>query len=115
MSGFYTIEHYVITWQFSSCEQGSYTCLFNIHCSKMNLVKEKHGGLIPTSLKRWPLKLIKHFVDTTRVSPSHACPAGCCLLNFLNLLRLKFRVRALNGCCILWFRPDQSFVCNEYS
>ena len=69
----------------------------------MNLVKEKQGGLIPTSLKRWPLKLIKHFVDTTRVSPSPAGPAGRCPLDFLNLINLKFRKRAPNWCCILYF------------
>ena len=47
-----------------------------------------------------------------RVSPSPAGPAGCCPLNFLNLINLKIRVRAPNGCCILQFRPNQSFVCN---
>ena len=30
----------------------------------------KQGGLVPPGLKRWPFKLIKHFADTTRVSPS---------------------------------------------
>ena len=34
----------------------------------MNLVKEKQGGLVPTGLKRWPFKLIKHFADATGVS-----------------------------------------------
>ena len=28
MSGIYNIEHYVMTWQFLNCEQGSGTCLF---------------------------------------------------------------------------------------
>ena len=60
----------------------------------MNLVKEKQGGLVPTGLKRWPIKLIKHFADATGVSPSPAGPAGCCPLNFLNLINLKFQVRA---------------------
>ena len=62
----------------------------------MNLVKEKQRGLVPPGLKRWPLKLIKHFADTTRVSPSPAGPAGCCPLNFPNLIiiNLKFRERA---------------------
>ena len=41
------------------------------------------------------------FTDTTCVSPSPAGPAGCFPLNFLNLINLKFRVRAPNGCCIL--------------
>ena len=63
----------------------------------MNLVKEKQGGLVPTGLKRWPIKLIKHFADATGVSPSPAGPAGCCPLNFLNLINLKFQVRAPNG------------------
>ena len=71
----------------------------------MNLVKEKQGGLVPPGLKRWPFKLIKHFADTTRVSPSPAGPAGCCPLNFLNLINLKFRVRAPNGCCISVIHP----------
>ena len=64
----------------------------------MNLVKEKQGGLVPIGLKRWPFKLIKHFADATGVSPSPAGPAGCCPLNFLNLINLQFRVRAPNGC-----------------
>ena len=34
----------------------------------MNLVKEKQGGLVPTGLKRWPIKLIEHFADATGVS-----------------------------------------------
>ena len=62
----------------------------------MILVKEKQGGLIPAGLKRWPFKCIEHFADTTRVSPSPAGPAGRCPLNFLNLINLKFRVRAPN-------------------
>ena len=57
----------------------------------MNLVKEKQGGLVPPGLKRWPFKLIKHFAGTTCVPPSPAGPAGCCPLNFLNLINLKFR------------------------
>ena len=62
----------------------------------MNLMKEKQGGLVPPGLKRWPFKLIKHFVDTTRVSLSPAGRAGCCPLNFFNLINLKFQVRAPN-------------------
>ena len=81
----------------------------------MNLVKEKQGGLVPPGLKRCPFELIKHFADTTRVSPSPAGPAGCCPLNFLNMINLKFQVRASNGCCILYLRPNQSFVCNFLS
>ena len=80
------------------------------HCTTMNLMKEKHGGLIPMGLKRWPFKLIKHFADTTRVLPSPAGPAARCPLNFLNLINLKFRGRAPNRSCILKFRPNQSFV-----
>ena len=102
MSGVCGIEHYVMTWYFSNCEQGSYIFVFfNRHCSTINLVKEKQGGLIPPGLKRWPFQLFQHFADTTRVSPSPAGPAGCCPLNFLNLINLKFQVRAPNGCCIL--------------
>ena len=74
---------------------------FNRHCSTMNLVKERQGGLVSLGLKRWPFKFIKHFAYTTRVSPSLAGPAGYCPLNFLNLINLKFRVRAPNWCCIL--------------
>ena len=32
---------------------------------------------------------IEHLTDTTCVSPSPACPAGCCPLNFLFLINLK--------------------------
>ena len=63
----------------------------------MSLVKEKQGGLVLPGLKRWPFKLTKHFATTTRVSQSPASPAGCCPLNFLNLINLEFRVRAPMG------------------
>ena len=52
----------------------------------MYLMKEKQGGPIPTGLK--------HLADTTCISPSPAGPVGCCPLNFLYLVNLKFRVRA---------------------
>ena len=74
---------------------------FNRHCSTKNCVKEKQCELVPPGLKREPLKLIKHLADTTCVSPSPAGSAGCCPLNFINLINLKFRVRAPNGCYIL--------------
>ena len=101
MSGFCGIEHYVMTWYFQTVSRGHILVFFNRHCSTMNLVKEKQGGLVPPGLKRWPFELIEHFADTTSVSPSPAGPAGYCPLNFLNLINLKFRVRAPNGCCIL--------------
>ena len=95
---------------------GHILVFFNRHCSTINLVKEKQRGLPPPpGLKRWPFKLIKHFANTTHVSPSPVGPAGCCPLDFLNLTYQKFRVRAPNGCCILLFRPNQSFVCNFLS
>ena len=53
----------------------------------MYLMKEKQGGPIPTGLKRWPLKLIKHLADTTCVSPSPSGPTGGCPLNFLYLIK----------------------------
>ena len=94
---------------------GHILVFFKRHCSTMNLMKEKQGGLVPPGLKRGPFKLIQHFANTTRVSPSLACLAGCCPPYFLNLMNLKFLVRAPNGCCILQFRPNQSFVCNLLS
>ena len=57
MSGIYNIGHYVMTWSISNCEQGSGTCLFYRHSTRMYLMEEKQGGPIPTGLKRWPLKL----------------------------------------------------------
>ena len=80
---------------------GHILVFFNRHCSTMNLVKEKKEGLVPPGLKKWPFELIKQFTDTTCVLPSPADPLGCCPLNFLNLINLKFGVRAPNGCCIL--------------
>ena len=77
--------------------RGHILVFYNRHCSTMNLVKEKQGGLVILGHKRWSFKLIKHFADTTRVSPSPVDPAGCCSLNFLNLINLKFRVKAPNG------------------
>ena len=56
--------------------RGHILVFFNRHCSTMNLVKEKQGGLVPRGLKRWPFKLIKHFADATGVSPSPAGPAS---------------------------------------
>ena len=64
----------------------------------MNRVKAKQVGLISTGFKRWPFKLIKHFADTTCVLPFPVGPVGICPLNCLNLINLKFQVRALNGC-----------------
>ena len=89
------------TGSFRTVNRGHLLVFFNRHCSTMNILKDKQGELIPTGLKRWPFKLIKHFVDTTRVSPFPAGPAGRCPLHFLNLINLKFWVRAANGYCIL--------------
>ena len=70
---------------------------FYRHSTRMYLIKEKRGGPIPTGLKRWPLKVIKPLADTTCALPSPAGPAGCCPLNFLNLIHLKFRIRLQMG------------------
>ena len=51
--------------RFQTVSRGHILVFFNRHCSTMNLVKEKQGGLVPPGLKRWPFKLIKHFADTT--------------------------------------------------
>ena len=99
MSGIYNIGHCVMPWWISNCEQGSGTCIFlqTQHQNVSLSMKEKQGGPIPTGLKRWPLKLIKHLADTTCISPSPAGPAGCCPLNFLYLVNLKFLLRAPMG------------------
>ena len=78
-------------------------------------MKEKKGGLIPSGLETLTFNLIKHFANTTRVSPSPAGPADRCPVHFLNLINLKFRVRASNGCRILLLKPHQLFVCNLLS
>ena len=59
----------------------------------MNLVKEMQGGQVPPGPKSGLFKLIKHFADATRVSRFPAGPS-----ELLNLINLKFRVRASNGC-----------------
>ena len=74
---------------------------YNRHCSTIKLVKENQEILIVMGLKRLPFKPIEHFANTTCVKPSPAGPAGRCSLKFLNLINLKFRVRAPNGCSIL--------------
>ena len=51
----------------------------------MNLVKEKQGGLVPTGLKRWPFKFIKHFADATGVSQSPAGPSPAGLSTLIRL------------------------------
>ena len=73
-------------WEFRTANQQLVKALTAPEC----IMKEKQGGLIPTGLKRWPLKLIKHLADTTCVTPSPAGPTGCCPLNFLYLINLKF-------------------------
>ena len=86
---------------FQTVSRGQVLVFFYRHSTRMYLMKEKQWGPIPMGLKRWPLKLIKHLIDTNCISPAPAGPAGCCPLNFLYLVNLKFRVRAPNGCCIL--------------
>ena len=95
---------FVTVWcpgRFQTVSRGQVLVFFNRHSTRMYFMKEKRGGPIPTGLKRWPLKLVKHLAYTTCVSPSPAGPAGCCPLNFLYLINLKFWVRAPNGYCIL--------------
>ena len=86
---------------FQTVSRGQVLVFFYRHSTRMYLMKEKQGGPIPTGLKRWPLKLIKHLADTTCILPSPAGPAGCCPLTFLYLVNLKTQVRAPNGYCIL--------------
>ena len=83
--------------RFQTASRGQVLVFFYRHSTRMYLMKEKQGGPIPTGLKRWPLKLIKHLADTACASPSPAGPTGCCSLNFLYLINLKFWVRAPNG------------------
>ena len=64
-----------------TASRGQVLVFFYRHSTRMYLMK-KQGGPIPTGLKRWPLKLIKHLADTTCVRPSPAGPTGCCPLNF---------------------------------
>ena len=89
ISGIYNIGHCVMPWWISNCEQGSGTCFFFRHSTRMYLMKEKQGRPIPTGLKGWPLKLIKHLANTTCISPSPADPAGRCPLKYL--VNLQFR------------------------
>ena len=79
----------------------------------MNLVKEKQGGLVPRGLKRWPIRLIKHFANTTSVSPSPAGPAGCCPLNFLNLIRVGvIKIVVVINCNLITFSKVIACNCN---
>ena len=107
----------IVWWpgRFQTVSRGQVLVFFYRHIIRMYHMKEKQGGPIPRGLKRWPLKFIKHLANTTCVSLSPAGLTGCCPLNFLYLINLKFWVRAPNGCCILKFRPNQSFVCNFLS
>ena len=85
MSGIYNIWHYVITWKFSNCELGSSTCLFfNRQSTTMNLCEreaEKKDSYEPQEIATQV-----HFRGHQLFSPS---PAGCCPLNFLELINLK--------------------------
>ena len=60
----------------------------------------------------WPLKFVKHILDTTPVPPSPAGPPGCCLLHILHLFCLSFIIGMPNRSCILKLRMNQCFVCN---
>ena len=51
LSGVCGIEHYVMIWYFQTVSRGHILVFFNRHCSTMNLVKEKQGGLVPPGLK----------------------------------------------------------------
>ena len=75
---------------------GQVLVFFNRHSATVSLMKDKQRGPIPKGLKRWPLKLIKHFVDTTCVSPSSTGTAGCRPMNIFSLVNLKFRVSSPN-------------------
>ena len=88
-----------------TCElrAGPSTCL----STTLYRMKERQRDPIPAGLNRLPLKLIKHFADTTCVSPSPAGLVGCRPLHFLSLINLKFRVRASNGCYMLKFRQKK--------
>ena len=55
---------------FQTVSRGQVLVFFYRHSTRMYFIKEKQGGLIPTGLKSWPLKLVKHLADTTCVSPS---------------------------------------------
>ena len=66
---------------------------FNRHSTFMNLMEEM------TPQARQACK--------TCILTSPACPAGCHLSYFHNLVSLGFRVRAITR-----FRRDQSFACN---
>ena len=48
---------------FQTVSRGHILVFFNRHCSTMNLVKEKQGGLVPPGLKRWPFKLVWYNVQ----------------------------------------------------
>ena len=111
MSGIYDIEHYVMTCYYSNCEPESRTCLFQynmLHNESCEREARRTDAYRPQEMAIQAQAL----ANTSRVLPSPACPAGRCHLNFLNLINLKFQVRAPNGCCILQFRPNQVFVRN---
>ena len=71
-------------------------------------MKEMQRGPIPAGLKM-ANQGHQTFLDNTCVLQSPVCLVCCCPRNFLNLINLKFRVRALNGCCILKFRLTKVF------
>ena len=53
MPGIYNIEHYVMTGSLQTVSRGHVLVVSKKkHCSTMNLVKEKQGGLIILGLKR---------------------------------------------------------------
>ena len=83
---------------FQTMSRGHILVFFNRHCSTMNLVKEKQGGLVPTGLKRWPIKLIKHFADATGVSPSPAGPTHQYFFTIINYIFEPYVINVIKKC-----------------
>ena len=74
---------------FQTVSRGQVLVCFYRHSSRMYLMKEKQGGPIPTGLKRWPLKLIKHLAETSDTHVRFACHIKTSTLHTTDLVLLS--------------------------
>ena len=90
MSGIYNIGHCVMTWSISNCEQGSGTCLFlqtqhqNVSCGR------EAGGTDPYGPQEMATQAHQASRRHYLCFATPCSPMGCCPLNFLYLINMKF-------------------------
>ena len=75
----------------------------------MYLMKEKQGGPIPTGLKSWPLKLVKHLAETP-CGRSNPMGDGVTLCSYIRRLGSFFGFKILNFNILLGLQKNKYFL-----